>query len=196
MLPAAKKGRFWMKKRILAFFLAGAMAITMAPTEAFAQSAQQEAAVGRVAEEEGQKGDALNQAPEGGILEEGFAPSQTEAETVKEAKTGSEPVEPEPEPGVAPANEIPEGQLEGWTPPMGGLERPEVLELTEEAAQSLDMLELEEDAEGNLTYRSRVLGSQKYNTEWDSYSSNYIYNLLDKDEREFWDALDQVLREY
>ncbi len=204
MLPAAKKGRFWMKKRILAFFLAGAMAITMAPTEVFAVSGQKEAVVERAAKEDGQEGDALDGTlTEGGILEEGLAPSQTEeapsqqeAETVKEGKMGSEPMEPEPEPGAAPANEIPEGQIEGWTPSMGGLERPEVLELTEEAAQSLDMLELEEDAEGNLTYRSRVLGSQKYNTEWDSYSSNYIYNLLDKNEREFWNALDQVLREY
>ena len=72
MLPAAKKGRFWMKKRILAFFLAGAMAITMAPTEVFAASGQKEAVVERAAKEDGQEGDALDGTlTEGGILEEG-----------------------------------------------------------------------------------------------------------------------------
>ena len=32
--------------------------------------------------------------------------------------------------------------------------------------------------------------SQKYNHDWDAYSSNYIYNLLSLDEREVWDCLE------
>lgn len=35
-------------------------------------------------------------------------------------------------------------------------------------------------------------GSAVYHTEWDKYSSNYIYNNLNSDERTFWDALDYV----
>ena len=35
-------------------------------------------------------------------------------------------------------------------------------------------------------------GSAVYHTEWDKYSSNYIYNNLNSGERKFWDALDHV----
>ena len=35
-----------------------------------------------------------------------------------------------------------------------------------------------------------------YHTEWDKYSSNYIYNNLNSDERKFWDALDHVCYQY
>lgn len=37
-----------------------------------------------------------------------------------------------------------------------------------------------------------VYGSAVYHTEWDKYSSNYIYNNLNSDERKLWDALDYV----
>lgn len=39
-------------------------------------------------------------------------------------------------------------------------------------------------------------GSAVYHTEWDKYSSNYIYNNLNSDERKFWDALDHVCYQY
>lgn len=39
-------------------------------------------------------------------------------------------------------------------------------------------------------------GSAVYHTEWDKYSSNYIYNNLNSDERTFWDALDHVCYQY
>lgn len=196
-----------MKKRILAFFLAGAMAFPMVPAEAFAASGQNEPVVEWAAEEDGQEGDALDGTlTEGGIPEERLVPpdqpeeedasSQQEAQKARDGKGEDEFTEEGLEPGIAPASEAAEGQAEGFAPPMGGLERPKVLELPEEAAKSLEEMELKEDAEGNLTYRSKVLGSQKYNSEWDSYSSNYIYNLLNKNEREFWDAMDQVMREY
>lgn len=39
-------------------------------------------------------------------------------------------------------------------------------------------------------------GSAVYHTEWDKYSSNYIYNNLNSGERKFWDALDHVCYQY
>lgn len=39
-------------------------------------------------------------------------------------------------------------------------------------------------------------GSAVYRTEWDKYSSNYIYNNLNSKERLFWDALDYVCYVY
>lgn len=39
-------------------------------------------------------------------------------------------------------------------------------------------------------------GSAVYRTKWDSYSTNYYYNLLEDNEREFWDSLDQMCYEY
>ena len=41
-----------------------------------------------------------------------------------------------------------------------------------------------------------VYGSAVYHTEWDKYSSNYIYNNLNSDERKLWDALDHVCYQY
>lgn len=41
-----------------------------------------------------------------------------------------------------------------------------------------------------------VKGSAAYRTKWDSYSTNYYYNQLGDNEREFWDALDQMCYEY
>lgn len=39
-------------------------------------------------------------------------------------------------------------------------------------------------------------GSAVYQTEWDKYSSNYIYNNLNSTEQTFWDALDYVCALY
>ena len=37
--------------------------------------------------------------------------------------------------------------------------------------------------------------SSVYAAEWDSYSSNYVYNMLSTEEREFWDGLDASCRQ-
>lgn len=86
--------------------------------------------------------------------------------------------------------------LRNWTPPMGGMEQPQVVEISEEAAESLDIIESREAADGTMEYHSSVLGSKQYDSSWDVYSSNYIYNRLEENERNFWDMLDQIARGY
>ncbi len=107
------------------------------------------------------------------------------------------PEEEEPSGLVSEEEGMPQQQsIEEWTPPMGGLERPQMIEISEETAESLGVMDVEEGADGEMMYRSAVLGSQKYNSPWDVYSTNYIYNRLSQNERNFWDALDEVLRGY
>ncbi len=86
--------------------------------------------------------------------------------------------------------------LKNWMPPMGGVEQPKVVEISEETAESLEIIEPQEAADGTLEYRSSVLGSKQYDSSWDVYSSNYIYNRLNENERKLWDALDLVARGY
>ena len=40
-----------------------------------------------------------------------------------------------------------------------------------------------------------LVGSSMYATEWDSYSANYVYNMLNDDERALWDGLDASCRQ-
>ena len=113
----------------------------------------------------------------------------------------SEPLELPEElaPRMVPEETKPEEETElpeDWAPPVGGMEQPKVIELPEGAADSLDTVDLTENADGELLYRSKVLGSQQYSSPWDIYSSNYIYNRLNENERTFWDALDIVSLKY
>ena len=41
----------------------------------------------------------------------------------------------------------------------------------------------------------KLLESSIYATEWDSYSANYVYNMLGDDERALWDGLDASCRQ-
>lgn len=178
-----------MKKRILAFFLAGMMAFSMAPTETFAAANTEEngRAEGRVSDAEDTLSDTeplnelWNQQEE---PENGGNAAQTEEEQESEEPLSLD--EPSMEEDI----------LKNWTPPMGGVEQPKVVEISEETAESLEIIEPQETADGTLEYRSSVLGSKQYDSSWDVYSSNYIYNRLDENERKLWDALDLIARGY
>lgn len=178
-----------MKKRILAFFLAGMMAFSMAPTETFAAANTEEngRAEGRVSDAEDTLSDTeplnelWNQQEE---PENGGNAAQTEEEQESEEPLSLD--EPSMEEDI----------LKNWTPPMGGVEQPKVVEISEETAESLEIIEPQETADGTLEYRSSVLGSKQYDSSWDVYSSNYIYNRLNENERKLWDALDLVARGY
>lgn len=69
-----------------------------------------------------------------------------------------------------------------------GYQRPIELEL------EIDELpEIYEESVG----QTKIKGSAAYNSQWDSYSTNYYYNLLKKDEqRAFWNKLDNMCRGY
>lgn len=178
-----------MKKRILAFFLAGMMAFSMAPTETFAAANTEEngRAEGRVSDAEDTLSDTeplnelWNQQEE---PENGGNAAQTEEEQESEEPLSLD--EPSMEEDI----------LKNWMPPMGGVEQPKVVEISEETAESLEIIEPQEAADGTLEYRSSVLGSKQYDSSWDVYSSNYIYNRLNENERKLWDALDLVARGY
>lgn len=86
---------------------------------------------------------------------------------------------------------------EEWLMPQGGLQEVRVIEISEEEAASMEVLEEEEIADiGEEGVSSFVYGSQKYNSSWDIYSSNYIYNQLNAREKKFWNGLDKVCRMY
>lgn len=103
---------------------------------------------------------------------------------------------------VAEAPAASQGLPAGWEPPVGGLEQPKVIEVSDEAVAGLEVIgEDEEEKEatadnGRMAVFSPVYGSQQYGSPWDVYSSNYIYNHLNETQRKFWDALDTIGRKY
>lgn len=165
------------------------MAFSMAPTETFAAANTEEngRAEGRVSDAEDTLSDTeplnelWNQQEE---PENGGNAAQTEEEQESEEPLSLD--EPSMEEDI----------LKNWMPPMGGVEQPKVVEISEETAESLEIIEPQEAADGTLEYRSSVLGSKQYDSSWDVYSSNYIYNRLNENERKLWDALDLVARGY
>lgn len=80
--------------------------------------------------------------------------------------------------------------------PRGGLEAAEAIEISDEMAEEIGIVNEAEAAEGELQYYSAEYGSQEYNTSWDVYSSNYLYNRLGEKERKLWDLLDTECRKY
>ncbi|MCI8327830.1 MAG: hypothetical protein HFI37_08685 [Lachnospiraceae bacterium] len=87
--------------------------------------------------------------------------------------------------------EIPEEEEEAPLAPwerMGSLQKPEGMQLSEEEAAQVQEVDLNKAAEQKA--------SARYNSQWDIYSSNYIYNRLNQFERTFWDGLDYICRYY
>lgn len=68
-----------------------------------------------------------------------------------------------------------------------GYYQPIILELEPE-----ELPEIYEESSEQTTMRN----SSVYNTAWDSYSTNYYYNLLNDDQRDLWDKLDKMCYEY
>lgn len=229
-----------MKKRILAFFLAGIMTLTMTPAEAFAAaSLQQEIQVTEevTEQEEANEADEAKEPEVAAGSEEAVVPEETNEseesvvpeetnepqEAVVPEETGTEEIA-EPDSGVSAKQDeqeingqvhknleetaelLPEetkeaeearGTLENWMPPVGGVEQKEV-EVTPEMAVNAEVIDGNEikTVNGITVYDSPSLGSQKYDSSWDIYSSNYIYNQLNSAQRTFWDALDLVCNSY
>lgn len=66
----------------------------------------------------------------------------------------------------------------------GGLEKPEYQEIPEEELSGI----YDEDIDAT--------GSAAYSSEWDCYSTNYYYNLLSGEQKEFWNKLDSMCLSY
>lgn len=79
---------------------------------------------------------------------------------------------------------------------VGGMQL-EAIEISDETAEEIGILSAEDLTAGGQLWRySNTYGSMQYNSAWDIYSSNYIYNRLDEKERQFWDLLDAECRKY
>lgn len=79
---------------------------------------------------------------------------------------------------------------------VGGMKL-EAIDISDELAEDIGILSAEDLMAGGQLWRySGAYGSQQYSSSWDIYSSNYIYNRLDEEERQFWDLLDAECSKY
>lgn len=78
----------------------------------------------------------------------------------------------------------------------GGMQL-EAIDISDEMAEEIGILSVEDLTAGGQLWRySNNYGSQQYSSPWDIYSSNYIYNRLDEEQRQFWDLLDAECSKY
>ena len=166
-----------MKKRVLALFMAVSLASASFPMTAWATEI-----------------DVIPQQEESGVVEEPETTEETEVveepevteetENVKEQEI--EPLDVETEEAGEQGISI-EEVLKNRT---GGLAPAQGTALSE--AEAGQFKEINPEQEQDIP----AYGSAVYQTEWDKYSSNYIYNNLNSTEQTFWDALDYVCALY
>ena len=166
-----------MKKRVLALFMAVSLASASFPMTAWATEI-----------------DVIPQQEESGVVEEPETTEETEVveepevteetENVKEQEI--EPLDVETEEAGEQGISI-EEVLKNRT---GGLAPAQGTALSE--AEAGQFKEINPEQEQDIP----AYGSAVYQTEWDKYSSNYIYNNLNSTEQTFWDALEYVCALY
>lgn len=163
-----------MKKRVLALFMAVSLASASFPMTAWATEI-----------------DVIPQQEESGVVEEPETTEETEKTEAPEEKSEvSEEQDATEQPETVEATEQPETTEETEV-----VEEPEVTEETENVKeQGIEALDVETEEAGEQDIPA--YGSVVYQTEWDKYSSNYIYNNLNSTEQTFWDALDYVCALY
>ena len=110
-----------------------------------------------------------------------------EIEAAKENQAQQQSAEDE---GIQEVPSADEEAILNWTPPVDGLQMRE-LEVPDEVRQTAVSVE-DSDLAGIDGLDHSVKGSQSYDSSWDVYSSNYLYNRLDANKREFWDRLNKV----
>lgn len=229
-----------MKKRILAFFLTGAMLIGTVPAQAYAAAPQEPVGVAEndqkdlhdqiedieteiideqaeqtedeKTEIEKEQTETTDENP--AEKEEGEQTSQEETESKASEEIGLPNIEQDAksretipntdqeieavqenqaEPQSAEDEVVPlvdEEAILNWSPPTGGLQLRE-MEVPDEVRQATVSVD-DSDLEGIDGLDRSVKGSQSYDSSWDVYSSNYLYNRLDANKREFWDRLNKV----
>lgn len=139
---------------------------------------------------------AVTSVPMTALAEEGDAAAvttttvqETEEETQVESDTQTEDQsQTDAEPGEEQGDVELEELIEERT---GSLEPVKELTLTEDIVSERDEEEVDK-----LERQSASYASSAYKSYWDSYSSNYIYNHLSKEERDFWDAMDNACYYY
>lgn len=203
-----------MKKRVLALFMAVSLASASFPMTAWATEIDvipQQEESGVVEEPETTEETEKTEAPEekSEVSEEQDATEQPETVEATEQPETTEETEVVEEPEVTEETENVKEQgieaLDVETEEAGeqGISIEEVLKnrtgglapaqgtaLSE--AEAGQFKEISPDREQDIP----AYGSVVYQTEWDKYSSNYIYNNLNSTEQTFWDALDYVCALY
>ena len=203
-----------MKKRVLALFMAVSLASASFPMTAWATEIdvipqQEESGVVEEPEttEELEKTEAPAEKSE--VSEEQSATEQPETVEVTEQPETTEETEVVEEPEVTEETEnVKEQEIEPLDVETeeageqgisieevlknrtGGLAPAHVTSLSE--AEAGQLKEINPEQEQDIP----AYGSAVYQTEWDKYSSNYIYNNLNSTEQTFWDALDYVCALY
>lgn len=203
-----------MKKRVLALFMAVSLASASFPMTAWATEIdvipqQEESGVVEEPEttEELEKTEAPAEKSE--VSEEQSATEQPETVEVTEQPETTEETEVVEEPEVTEETEnVKEQEIEPLdveTEEAGeqGISIEEVLKnrtggLAPAQGTALSEAEAGQFKEINPEQEQDIpaYGSAVYQTEWDKYSSNYIYNNLNSTEKTFWDALDYVCALY
>ena len=203
-----------MKKRVLALFMAVSLASASFPMTAWATEIdvipqQEESGVVEEPEttEELEKTEAPAEKSE--VSEEQSATEQPETVEVTEQPETTEETEVVEEPEVTEETEnVKEQEIEPLdveTEEAGeqGISIEEVLKnrtggLAPAQGTALSEAEAGQFKEINPEQEQDIpaYGSAVYQTEWDKYSSNYIYNNLNSTEQTFWDALDHVCYQY
>ena len=203
-----------MKKRVLALFMAVSLASASFPMTAWATEIdvipqQEESGVVEEPEttEELEKTEAPAEKSE--VSEEQSATEQPETVEVTEQPETTEETEVVEEPEVTEETEnVKEQEIEQLdveTEEAGeqGISIEEVLKnrtggLAPAQGTALSEAEAGQFKEINPEQEQDIpaYGSAVYQTEWDKYSSNYIYNNLNSTEQTFWDALDYVCALY
>lgn len=203
-----------MKKRVLALFMAVSLASASFPMTAWATEIDvipQQEESGVVEEPETTEESEKTEAPEekSEVSEEQDATEQPETVEVTEEPETTEETEVIEEPEVTEETENVKEQgieaLDVETEEAGeqGISIEEVLKnraggfvpaqgIALSEAEAGRFKEISPDREQDIP----AYGSAVYHTEWDKYSSNYIYNNLNSGERKFWDALDHVCYQY
>lgn len=207
-----------MKKRILALLLTGAIAFTtVVPTEIFAAEVQEQNLTQIEETQTGEddkdnaaaeaQGENLTQIEETQTSEDSENTSAAKGQDItqiEEAQTndgGKDSLEPASKERASvnvsdDAGAPIEEEILNWKPPVGGIQEREV-EVSPEIADATESINDGEGAEINTNgLEYSVKSSQKYDSSWDVYSSNYLYNRLSSKKKLFWDALDYVCRLY
>lgn len=203
-----------MKKRVLALFMAVSLASTSFPMTAWATEIDvipQQEESGVVEEPETTEETEKTEAPEekSEVSEEQDATEQPETVEATEQPETTEETEVVEEPEVTEETENVKEQgieaLDVETEEAGeqGISIEEVLKnrtggLAPAQGTALSEAEAGQFKEINPEQEQDIpaYGSVVYQTEWDKYSSNYIYNNLNSTEQTFWDALDYVCALY
>ena len=209
-----------MKKKVLALFMAVSLAsaslpMTVLATETSNVSQQEELGIAEDSEttEETELTEADNERESEEETESTKAQKTAEATETQKTAEATETIEQQGTVEVTETTEQPETEKE--TEAFKEQDKSEALEVeTEEADKQRISIEevlknragglasvqgtaLSQAQAGQLKQVNRggihTYGSAIYLTEWDKYSSNYIYNNLDSDEQAFWDKLDLYL---